>query len=205
MFNNDFQTKEAEIQSVDSDKSHLIGRLDFIKKISLLTGVVIAGCSPVKILLKLYPERFDDNDYKKKILSAFVTTIIPGADLTDPNICRIFSDHYYPFHKYCGFFVSDLCKKSKRRFYTENFHQLKLEERTSIVKEGLRDEFTTSRLYTAAIYISQVSFYSGIYDDDKGCELIDFEGRYGFMNTNTKIDKSKLQQANEITSYGNYS
>ena len=34
MFNHDYQTKEVEMQSFVSGKTNLIGRLDFIKKIS---------------------------------------------------------------------------------------------------------------------------------------------------------------------------
>ncbi len=205
MFNHDYQKKEVQMQSFASGKTNLIGRLDFIKKISLLAGAIATGCSPVKILLNLYPEIYNDNKLKEQIITAFITTVIPGANPNEPNLCRIFSDNYYPFYKYCGFFVSDLCEKSKNHFGIENFHELNLWQRTEIIKEGLKDEFTTSRIYTAAIYITQVSYYCSIYDEKKGCELIDFEGSYGFLNVDNHFDKDKLKLANEITCHGNYS
>ena len=96
MFNHDYQTKEVEMQSFVSGKTNLIGRLDFIKKISLLAGAIATGCSPVKILLNLYPERYNDNNLKEQIITAFITTVIPGANPNEPNLCRIFSDNYYP-------------------------------------------------------------------------------------------------------------
>ena len=183
-----------------------ISRLDFINKIMLLTGVIATGCTPVRILLKSYPDKYDDDKKMcRQILNAFVLTVIPGANSDDPDLCRIFNDDYYKFKKYCGFFTSDLCSKSKKLFNIENFSSLTLQQRIKVIQSGLEDNSTTAKLYAGAIYMAQVSYYSCIYNDNKSCELIDFQGSYGFMNTDISYNDSEKLLADEITFSGNYS
>jgi hypothetical protein len=47
-----------------------------------------------------------------------------------------------------------------------------------VIRDGLEADGTTRKLYQGAIYLAQIAFYGGIYDDDAGCPLIDFPGRY---------------------------
>ena len=183
-----------------------INRLDFIKKLTLLTGVIVTGCTPVRILLKSYPDKYEDDDEMcKQILDSFVLTVIPGACPDDPDLSRIFTDDYYKFNKYCGFFKSHLCSKSKNLFGVENFSSLTPQQRTRVIQSGLEDDSTTAKLYAAAIYMAQVSYYSCIYNDKKSCELIDFHGSYGFMNTDISYNDCRKLLADEITFSGNYS
>lgn len=183
-----------------------ISRLDFLKRITFSFGILATSCTPVKILLNTHDDKYDeDKNLKSKILAAFVTTVIPGADPDDEENYKIFCDDYYPFHKYCVFFVSDLCIKSKKLFGTESFYDLSLEQRTEVIQAGLEDDFTTARLYTAAIFISQVSVYCSIYNDEKGCSLIDYSGAYGFMNAEMYYAEPSGYLAIEMTSTGNYS
>lgn len=181
-----------------------IGRKEFIKKLSLLTGFFLASCTPLKVILKSYPDQFDEVDRKEEILKAFVTTIVPGADIKDINICKIFNDEFYGFNKFCGFFVSDLCDKSQEMFNKADFHKLSIDQRTRVVQAGLEDDSTTSKLYTAAIYMAQVSSYCSIYDDEKGCKLIGFAGNYGFMETEFTSKDFSSFLAEEVTLTGNY-
>lgn len=182
-----------------------ISRLDFIKRFSLGLGVIMTSCTPVKILLNAHEDKFDDDaTLKIKILTAFVTAVIPGIDQNDPDLCRIFCDEYYPFHKYNGFFISDLCNKSEKLFGTENFYDLTLDERTQVIQAGLDDDSTTERIYTAAIFIAQVSGYCSIYNDEKGCSLIDYQGSYGFMDSDMLYPNPNKYMAREFTSTGNY-
>jgi len=183
-----------------------ISRLDFLKKISFSLGVLMTSCTPVKILLNTHEDKYDeDNNLKSKILKAFATTVVPGADLTNPDMCKIFCDEYYPFHKYNGFFISDLCDKSSKLFGAEYFYELNFEQKTSIILAGLNDDSTTSRIYTAAIFIAQVSIYCSIYDDERGCGLLDFKGSYGFMEAEMSYPNPKIYLAKQVTSTGNYS
>ena len=199
-------------QTMDNDNltnqlnSAHISRLDFLKKISLSLGVLITSCTPVNILLNTHDDKYDeDSNLKVKILQAFVTAVIPGTDPDNPDLCKIFCDDYYPFHKYCGFFISDLCSKSKKLFGSECFYDLSFEQRTEVIQSGLDDDSTTKRIYTAAIFITQVSIYCSIYDDEKGCNLIDFHGSYGFMDTSMYHTNPQVYLAKEITPTGNYS
>jgi hypothetical protein len=182
-----------------------ISRLDFLKKITLSLGVLMTACTPVKIILNAHDDKYDVNTtLKNKILEAFVTAVIPGVDQNNPDMCKIFCDEYYPFHKYNGFFISDLCVKSEKLFGTENFFELTLEQRTQVIQAGLDDDSTTERIYTAAIFIAQVSIYCSIYNDERGCGLIDFNGCNGFIDTEMYYPNAQNYLANEITSTGNY-
>ena len=191
-----------------SKKNHFasISRLDFLKKISFSLGIIVTSCTPVKILLNTHDDKYDENtELKNQILKAFVTTVIPGADPENPDICKIYCDEYYPFHKYCGFFISDLNSKSKKIFNSENFYELSYQQRTEVIQAGLDDDSTTERIYTAAIFITQVAVYCSIYDDERGCNLIDYKGNYGFMDAEMFFADQKKYLAQEITSTGNYS
>lgn len=193
------------VQTEQFNKAN-ISRLDFLKKISLVLGIAMTSCTPVKILLNAHEDKYDDDaTLKNKVLMAFVTAVIPGADPDNPDMCKIFCDEYYDFHKYTGFFVSDLCNKSKSLFGSENFYELNFNQRTKVIQAGLNDDSTTERIYTAAIFIAQVSIYCSIYDDDRGCSIIDYHGSYGFMDTKMFYDNPQTYLAQELTSTGNYS
>src|SRR5690606_3960313 len=183
-----------------------ISRLNFLKWASLLTVSVLTGCSQIKYLTGSYPDKYKiDSDKNDFILRSFVITVIPGADENDPDLTKIFNDDYYSFKSFCGFFISDLCSKSKELFGTEEFHLLNETKRTFIIEQGLNDGAMMKRLYTAAIVMAQVSYYSGIYNPDAGCKLIDFPG----TNSSYSEDEMFYQDtakyfANEITNNGNY-
>lgn len=183
-----------------------ISRSDFLRKISFSLGVLFTSCTPVKILLNTHDDKYDeDYDLKNQVLKAFVETVVPGVDPDNPDMCKIFCDNYYDFHKYNGFFVSDLCSKSQRLFNTEHFYDLSFEQRTEVIQAGLNDDSTTEKIYTAAIFITQVSIYCSIYDDERGCNLIDYKGSYGFINVDLFYTNQQKYLAREITSTGNYS
>ncbi|MGH7455398.1 MAG: hypothetical protein ACRENG_28855, partial [bacterium] len=171
-----------------------------------LTGFAATGCSPVRILLKAYPEKFDqDKQLVEKTLRAFVLTVVPGASLDDPNLIRIYSDDYYPFCRYCGFFVFDLAKRSAKLYGDERFDQFVLAQRTAVIETGLRADASVARLYRAAVFMAQVSFYGGIYEDEKGCPLIDFHGtQSAFGDEKMFYPQCTALLAREITRDGNY-
>lgn len=205
-FNKNRWTQKSEPYVLSSGGFEFISRLDFIKKIVLLTGAIVSGCTPVRVLLNSYPDKYDDDKkLSRQILGAFVLTIIPGGNPDDPDLCKIFNDEFYPFYKFCGFFTSDLCGKSKKLFGTEKFFELSFNQRTKVIQDGLDDDVTTSRLYTSAIYIAQVSYFSCIYNDDKACSLIDFPNSYEFMETDMYYKDFNKMLADEVTSSGNYS
>lgn len=184
-----------------------ISRRFFLGQVAAASAAFVAGCTPVRVLLKSYPQKFDkERQLIDTILRSFVVAVIPEATLDDENLTRIYSDTFYPFHKYCGFFVSDLSDRSKNLFGNEKFDQLSLKHRTAVIEDGLQADGTTARLYRGAILMAQISFYGGIYDDEKGCPLIEFEGtNQGFDQEEMCYVNSSAFLASEVTTDGNYS
>jgi len=57
-----------------------IPRRDALKKIGLLGGAVLAGCTPARILLHGYPHEFDaDASLVDRVLASFADTVLPDA------------------------------------------------------------------------------------------------------------------------------
>jgi len=205
------ETEEMSRDSLTRQKTNSlfqkgISRRFFLGQVAAASATFVASCTPVRILIKSYPKKFDKEDQLVDIiLRAFVLTVIPGAPVDDENLTRIYSDTFYPFHKYCGFFVSDLSDRSKNLFGNEKFDQLSLKQRTAVIEDGLGADGTTARLYRGAILMAQISFYGGIYDDDEGCPLIDFQGANGgFEKEEMCYPNSSSWLAKEITKNGNY-
>jgi hypothetical protein len=147
----------------------------------ILAGAATQACTPLRIVTRAYPDDFKhDADLVAQTLRAFTAAVIPGFDpprgTADP--VRALLDRRYPFAKYAGFFASDLSRRAERRFGSAAFASLTLEQRTAVVMEGLEADGTTRKLYRGAIYLTQVSIYAGIYDDEAGCSLIEFRGGY---------------------------
>jgi hypothetical protein len=197
---------ELHYNHCTQDEGRRISRVDFLKRLGLLAGVALAGCSPFKALFKAYPRRFDDDaTLIDNMLRAFVVTVIPGAPIDDEHLVRIYADRYYPFYQHSGFFVSQLAQRSKDLFGSERFDCLTLEQRTRVVQDGLQADVTVGRLFRAAIFMAQISFYAGIYNDEGGCPLIDFEGsNNGFTPDEMCYANNRTYLVRELTSNGNY-
>ncbi len=181
-----------------------ISRAEFLKYAAVMVTSAAVGCTPLRVVTKSYPKRYDnDRDLVGRTLRAFVDAIIPGAPLDEPNLVKAFGDPNYPFYKIRGFFVSDLNARARKAF-RKSFESLSRAERTGIVRNALDGGPVTSRLYRGAILLTQVSFYAGIYDDAGGCPLIDFRGASGIAWSGasaTPVDRALL--AAECTSDGN--
>jgi hypothetical protein len=183
-----------------------IARRAMLQRCGLLAGFVVAGCAPLRLLLTTYPDQYDsDAALVEHTLRAFVTTVIPGAPMDDPNAIRIYFDTYYPLHPYRGFFVFDLSQRSRDLYSTARVDQLSDKQQTAVVEHGLASGLHISRLYRGAILLAQVSFYAGIYNDDQGCPLIDFPGaNRGFAAHQMYYPHLAATLAQETTRDGNY-
>ncbi len=157
-----------------------VTRREAIRYLGLITAGLAAGaCTPLRIVTRSYSDDFKrDAELVDRVLRSFATTIIPGAPADSANLVRPFHDRDYPFAPYAQFFASDLCRRSYDRFGHGEFCRLTLAQRTQVVSDGLAADGTTRKLYGGAIFLMQVSFYGGIYDDARGCPLIGFPGRY---------------------------
>jgi hypothetical protein len=126
-----------------------------------------------------WPERFDtDAELDRRVLAAFVATIVPGVDPEGSDMARVYSDPFYQFVPYRAFLVSDLCRRASRVAGESRFDRLEEEARTRVVRDALHADATTRRLYTGAAFLAQISVYAGVYHDESGCPLIEFEGPY---------------------------
>ena len=196
----------ANFDGCQSHHTRRVSRKEFLKQLSIASAFLFAACSPVRILLKAYSEKFKaDAELCERIMRAFVTTIIPGAPVDDPDLVRIYFDEYYPFHQYCAFFVADLSRRCKELFEEENFDGLPLAQRAQVIRQGLAADATVSRLYRGAILMAQVSFYAGVYNDGKGCDLIEFHGaNFGFAPDEMYYPNNASMISHAATTNGNY-
>ena len=132
----------------------------------------------LQMVLKLFPHKYcNDRNLKERILRTFVTTIIPGANENDESLVKMYEDSYYPFHTYCGYFIFDLNKRSKKLFNGKDFFSLSINERTTVIQCALSGRELMVRLYKGAILMAQVAYFGAVYNEEKGCKLIDFPGR----------------------------
>jgi hypothetical protein len=153
-----------------------LSRRQALKQLSLIAAALAVACTPLRVLTHDYPAVFDDDpELLDGVLRAFVTAVIPGAPIGDPDLARAFTDRDLPFASYAAFFATDLCRRASERF-GENFHHLPPDQRARVIREGLGADGTTRKLYGSAIVLAEVAFYAGIYDDKKGCALIGFDG-----------------------------
>lgn len=158
-----------------------ISRRDALRHTGVLVAGLAAACTPLRIVLHDYPERYEsDADLQERVLRAFATTVIPEADPGAPHLTRAFGDPAYPFAAYRAYFASDLSRRGAEQFGEPSFDRLTTAQRTAVIGDGLRADSTTRKLYTGAIYLLQISYYAGIYDALSGCALIGFEGLYRY-------------------------
>lgn len=185
-----------------------LSRRNFIKIMSVMSAAIFSSCSDIRMLFNLVPDKYkDDRDLIERTLRSFAVTVIPGANEDDINLIKIYTDEFYPFHKFCNYFVYDLCKRSKYLYGEENFYNLSSKKRNYVIKNatGNGEDADTIRLYEFAVFVTQVSFYGGIYDDGKGCALIEFKGnRSGNKPEEKYYPDNSFYLAREITKEGNF-
>lgn len=188
----------------DHGNRHLTRRA-FLGIMAVTASGVLAGCSTMRLVLHAYPDRFDrDPALRQAMLTAFVRTVVPDAPADQPYLTRVFDDDFYPFHEYCGFFLSDLADTTRDLFGHDDFVGLDLRDRTRVVASGLERGGPAGRLYTGAVFMAQYSFYAGIYDDARGCPLIDFPGANdGFEPNTLTVAEIERLLAREQTADGN--
>jgi hypothetical protein len=180
-------------------------RRSFLGALTMMLGSALTGCSSLNLILGNYPDRYDhDGGLRERMLARFVGTIIPDARPDEPHLTRVFVDTYYPFHKYCGYFLSTLADASGYLFGHEDFDRLDLKDRTAVIERCLQKSGPPGRLATSAVFMAQYSYYAGIYDDQQGCPLIDFPGANdGLCPTTMSRDEVASHMARTMTTDGN--
>jgi hypothetical protein len=145
--------------------------------IRLLAGAM-GACTPATIVLKAYPEAYrPGSDATEDALEAFIDTVVPGLTAEERKAITTLRDPFYPLARYADFFASDLDRRAMRE-RKRSFQALSAEQRTAVVRGAFSGDPTTRKLYTGAVFLTQVAVYGGIQDDRAGCRLIGFPGGY---------------------------
>lgn len=183
-----------------------ITRRDALRSFAVLVGGAAAGCTPARLALRVYDSNFaNDADLTDRTLAAFVDTVVPGIQGTPASLTRAFRDPNYPFEPYRAYFASDLCRRADRRRAGTRFHSLSVGERRRVVREGLEADSITRKLYEAAIFLTQIAVYAGIYDDAAGCDAIGFEGsNHGFPAEDLTFSDATSYLPGVLTTDGNH-
>jgi len=133
---------------------------------------IASACTPIKILFA--DRRSGDSTYDIT-LRGFMETIVPGISLNASDLTSIFYDSYYPFSPYREILAEDLDKASYKRYNVKRFYDLSLEKRERIIDQKIRGNGIAKQLYVAAIWLSQLTIYTGNYNSEGECGIIDFK------------------------------
>lgn len=154
-------------------------RREVVRYLSWMVATALtSACTPLRIVMRSFPSEFKhDPDLVANTLRAFTAAVVPGFEPGGSDPARALLDTRYKFAKYAPFFASDLTQRTKQRFPGRDFASLDLEQRNTVILDGLAADATTRKLYRGAIYLTQIALYAGIYDS-RGCALIRFDGRY---------------------------
>ncbi len=145
----------------------------------LALGLSAAACTPVRIAFRMYPKDFDeDPELVDAVLRGFVTAVVPGMPEDAPHLTRVFYDDFYRVGKYRSYLAADLCERAERRYGWPRFEALPAKDRCRVIEDALQEGGVTQRLYVAAVFLAQLASYAGPFDDEQGCPLIGFEGRF---------------------------
>ncbi len=113
------------------------------------------------------------------VLRAFIETIVPGADTKHPQITSVFYDATYWSTMNRWLLLFALAYQSEKLYLTLDFSCLDAFERIRVIQNGLEGKGIVSRLLHAAIWISQVMVYTGLYNEEESCALIQYPAAYG--------------------------
>lgn len=143
-----------------------------------IAAIAMGACTPATIILKSYPEQYrPSSSATRAALRAFTATVVPGLTDDEARAVTVLDDPFYPTAKFSGFLASDLDRRAERR-HERLFGSLNLSQRTDIVRKALDGDATTRKLYTGAVFLTQVAVYGGIHADGAGCRLSGYPGGY---------------------------
>ncbi len=160
---------------------HAIGRRAALRRVgAILLGVGATGCARDVVLHVLYPDAGNlDEDFVRRILTAFVATVVPECDAPS-RIERLFADPSLPMADFHQVLAIDLVRRTRERAGHDRFDRLAPGERAAVIANGLAAGGIAGRLYNGAVLFSQVMIYAGFGTDDGSCPLIGFEGPFHF-------------------------
>jgi hypothetical protein len=108
-------------------------------------------------------------------LRSFADTVIPDCHEVSEKYLRAYFDDGLPFHRVRRLFLSRLKRTALARYSTP-FPDLGRAAREETLEAGLQHGHTTRKLFHAAIFLTQVSVYCGLYEEGSRSDYIGFEG-----------------------------
>jgi hypothetical protein len=151
-------------------------RRNMIKKLGALAG----GIFILPLTRGLSPDENLDLQRSSKTLLAFAGTVTPGVMAVGGGFTEIFDERVYGFRKFKWLLLTDLRNRSRRIFGNDNFAKLEPEQRHRVIVNALRTRGIMRRLYSGAIQITQVGYYSGYRCRPEGCTEIGFRSQFGY-------------------------
>ena len=183
-----------------------VSRRTMLKSLATAAAAFSSGCAPVRFLVRpVSPDLADDPGRIDAVLRGFVDAVVPGCEPDHANAIRALGDPQFPLVKYRAMLASDLCDRAGTLCGHRYFEQLPRPERARIIADGLAADSLTRRLYTGAIFLTQLALLSGIYDDQAGAPLIEFDGSYQFRGL-AAVSYPHPEQflPNALTATGNF-
>jgi len=112
----------------------------------------------------------------EKILRAFIDAVVPGCDLDNINHLSGFYDESLPMAKYVRLLILRINRMKRKLGFYKRFYHLSREERTRIIEYGYKNSKLDYEMFHAAIYLSQITVYGGIFNQMTNADFIGFEG-----------------------------
>lgn len=143
----------------------------------LAAAAALAGCTPLRIAFRAYPDRYDaDGARVARVLRAFADTVVPGAD--PDAVGEVLSDPFYGLAPYLAYLAADLDRRADD-LGAPGFAEAGGPDRTALVRAATTSgDATTRKLYCGAVFLSQVAACGGSGDGDEARPRIGWEGRY---------------------------
>ena len=171
-------------------RSAALAQLSRRRAIALLgmaaAGLAAPGCLVLDRVLSRYRVMLRDNRrVEEAVYRGFVDAVIPGLDARtydSPNLVRVFFDEDLPFADFHLDMSAHLCKSAAKHCDDWRYHTLDPERRREVIRRGIESGGLVQRLYEGTVFITQVATYANIYDDSRGCRLIDYEGTSGMLD-----------------------
>lgn len=178
-----------------------INRREALSRFLLGTAGFLVSCSPLNILGA--KSTLTSKQTEIEILGAFMETIVPGLDVNHPGLTAVFYDKYYRFTKFRKILVNDIINQTRKLFSVNSFETLQREGREKIVQHVLNVGGIMKKVYSGAIYLTQITAYAGLYNRNYSSPIIDFKAEYSFEPTSYPNYKDFLGDNQTID--GNYS
>ena len=116
---------------------------------------------------------------RHSVLRVFIDTIIPGAEINHPDITSVFYDSTYWSEMNPWLLLFALAYQSEKLYLTLDFTRLDPPHRNRVIRDGLEGKGIISKLFQAAIWITQVMVYTGLYNAEESCYLIRYPSAFG--------------------------